>query len=346
MFVTDTLKGDSMNRRFWLCSFFASLLGAPVVALAQRSGRVYRVGVLGVLPADPSDADAVRLGEVFLQALRERGYVEGDNLVIERRFWGGVVDRLPKLAAELASLNLDVVTVNTNPAAKAMKEATSSTPIVMLLVSDPVGAGLVPSLSRPGGNLTGVTDIQEDLTLKRIELLKMAMPKAARVSVLTSDIGGFDPVRLAAIRKGQSESALGMGVSLSRFDIRTAADFAGVAAAIEREHPDALFLDHRPINFYLRKSIAQFAIDHRLPTMASQREQATAGILMSFGTSTAWQAREAADYVDKILKGAAPADLPIQQPTQFELVINMRTAKVLGLTVPQSLLLRADEVIE
>ena len=227
-----------------------------------------------------------------------------------------------------------------------MSEATSSTPIVMILVSDPVGAGLVTSLSRPGGNLTGITDIQEDLTLKRVELLKIAMPKAVRIFVLTSDIGGFDPAQLAALHKEQSESALGMGVSLSRFDIRTATDFPSVTAAVERERPDALFLDHRPINFYLRKSIAQFAIERRLPTMGSQREQATAGILMSFGTSTAWQIREAAKYVDRILKGARPADLPIEQPTQFELVINMKTAKVLGLMIPRSLLLRANEVIE
>jgi len=340
------LTGDPVNRRLWLGSFCCALLSASVGVSAQRSGRTHRLGVLGVLPPDPSDPDTVRLFEVFVQVLRERGYVEGDNLIIERRYWGGVVDRLPKLAAELASLKLDAITVNTNPAAQAMKEATSSTPIVMLLVSDPVGAGLVRSLSRPGGNLTGVTDIQEDLTLKRIELLKMAMPQATRVSVLTSDIGGFDPARLAAIRKEQSESALGMGVSLSRFDIRTAADFPSAAAAIERERPDALFLDHRPINFYLRKAIAQFAIDHRLPTVASQREQAAAGIMMSFGTSTAWQSREAANYVDKILKGAAPADLPIQQPTQFELVINVKTANAIGLKIPQALLLRADEVIE
>ena len=334
-----------MNRRLWLCSI-CGLLGAPLVALAQRSSHMYRIGILGILPPDPSDADGVRLAEVFRQALRERGYVEGDNLVIERRFWGGVVDRLPKLAAELAGLNLDVITVNANPAAEAMKEATSSTPIVMYLVSDPVGAGLVKSLSRPDRNLTGITDIQEDLTLKRLELLKTAMPKVARVAVLTSELGGFDPVRLATIREGQRKAALGMGVSLSRIDIRTAAEFPGVAAAIEREHPDALFLDHRPINYYLRKSIAQFAIDHRLPTMASQREQALAGMLMSFGASTAWQVREAAKYVDKILKGVAPADLPIEQPTQFELVINVKTAKLLGATIPRSLLLLADEVIE
>lgn len=196
-----------MNRRSWLCSFgSAFLLGAPVVALPQRSGRTYRVGVLGVLPLDPGDADAVRLAERFLRALRERGYVEGDNLVIERRFWGGVIDRLPKLAAEMNRLKLDVITVNANSAAQALIEATSSTPIVMLLVSNPVAAGLVPRFSHPGGNLTGVTDIQEDLTLKRIELLKMTMPKAARVLVLTSDIGSFDPVRLAAMHKDQSES--------------------------------------------------------------------------------------------------------------------------------------------
>lgn len=343
---SSRLTGDPVNRRLWLGSFCSALLAASVGVSAQPRGRTHRIGILGVRPPDPSDPETVRLDEVFVQVLRDRGYVEGDNLIIERRYWGGVVDRLPKLAAELASLKLDVIAVSSNPAAQAMKEATSSTPIVMLLVSDPVGAGLVRSLSQPGGNLTGVTDIQEDLTLKRIELLKMAMPQAKRVSVLTSEIGGFDPVRLAAIRKDQSESALGMGVSLSRFDIRTAADFPGAAAAIERERPDALFLDHRPINFYLRKAIAQFAIDHRLPTMASQREQATAGIMMSFGTSTAWQIREAANYVDKILKGTAPADLPIQQPTQFELVINVRTANAIGLKIPQALLLRANEVIE
>ncbi len=335
-----------MNRRLWLRSFSGALLGAPMLASAQRGGRTYRIGVLGVLPPDPNDVDGVRLSELFEQALRERGYVEGDNLVIERRFWGGVVDRIPKLAAELAGLKLDAITVNGNPAAQGMKEATSITPIVMLLVSDPVGAGLVSSLSRPAGNLTGVTDIQEDLTLKRIELLKTAIPKAGRVLVLTSDIGGFDPVRLAAIRKEQIKSALGMGVSLTRLSIRTAADFPGAAVAIERERPDALFLDHRPINFYLRKSIAQFAIDHRLPTMASQREQATAGILMSYGTSTAWQVRESVDYIDKILQGARPTDLPIKQPTRFELVINLTTAKALGITLPRVLLLRADEVIQ
>jgi putative ABC transport system substrate-binding protein len=340
------LEVNSMNRRLWLRSMGAALLGTPCVAFAQRSSRTYRVGILGVLPPDQSDPEGVRLGEVFRQALRERGYVEGDNLVIERRFWGGVVDRLPKVAAELAGLKLDVVTVNANPAAQAMKEATSSTPIVMLSVSDPVGAGLVGSLSRPDGNLTGITDVQEDLTLKRLDLLKTAMPKLARVSVLTSEIGGFDPIRLAAVREGQSKAALAMGVSLSRIDMRTGADFPAVAAAIEREHPDALFLDHRPINYYLRRPIAQFAIDHRLPTMASQREQTLAGILMSYGTSTAWQIREAAKYVDKILQGVAPADLPIEQPTQFELVINAKTARLLGVAVPRSLLLRADEVIE
>jgi len=334
-----------VNRRLWLGSCGA-LLAASVGVSAQQRGRTYRIGVLGVLPPDSRDPETVRLSEVFAQVLRERGYVEGDNLIIERRFWGGVVDRLPKLAAELASLKLDVITVNTNPAAQAMKEATSSTPIVMMLVSDPVGAGLVRQLSRPGGNLTGVTDIQEDLTLKRIELLKMAMPKATRVSVLTSEIGGFDPVRLAAIRKDQNESALGMGVLLSRFDIRTAADFPDTAAAIARDRPDALFLDHRPINFYLRAAIARFAIDHRLPTMASQREQVVAGIMMSFGASTAGQLREAANYVDKILKGAAPADLPIQQPTKFELVINVKTASAIGLSIPHALLIRADEVLQ
>ncbi len=335
-----------MNRRLWLSSFSGALLGAPILVLAQLGGRTYRIGVLGVLPTEPNDVEGVRLNELFLQALRDRRYVEGDNLVIERRFWGGVVDRLPKLAADLAGLKLDAIIVNANPAAKAMKEATSTTPIVMLLVSDPVGAGLVSNLSRPGGNLTGITDIQEDLTLKRIELLKAAIPKAGRVMVLTSDLGGFDPVQLAAIRKEQINSALGMGVSLARLDIRAAADFPGAAAAIERERPDAIFLDHRPINFYLRKQIAQFAIDHRLPTMGSQREQATAGILMSYGTSTAWQVRESVDYVDKILKGARPTDLPIKQPTQFELVINLKTARALGVTLPQALLLRADELIQ
>ena len=321
---------------------FIAALGAPLIGNTQQAGRVYRIGALGgPRPSAEPDDDSRRLREVFTQAMRERGYVEGANLIIERRYLEGGGDRLPGLASELAGLGLDVIVAASYPAARAMKEATTTTPIVMLLVSDPVGAGLVASLARPGGNLTGLSDYQEDLTLKRLELLKTAVPRAERVAILSTKVATFDATPLDVL-----VAARAMGVTLFRVDIQAPEDFASAAAAIVRERPDALFLDHRPVIFILRREIAQFAAAHSLPTMASLREHAAAGMLMSYGTSTAGQLRTVAGYVDKILKGAKPGDLPIEQPTTFELIINLKTAKALGLTIPQSLLVRADEVIQ
>jgi len=345
-------KGLRMKRRRALVRVFAGCaqaggwLAVTFGAAAQPAARVYRIGIVGAVPPAAADADTLRLTELFYETLRRRGYVEGRNLVVERRYTEGRAERLPALVAELTRLDLDVLVVTGNPAAKAAKAATKTIPIVMLLVSDPVGAGLVTSLARPDANLTGTTDVQEDLTLKWVALLKAITPGASRVAILSSEIGGFDPARPAAIRDARTASARAMGVSISHFDLNAPSDLDHAVAAIARERPDALFLDHHPLSYILRRVIAEFAIQQRLPTFGSLREQARAGILMTYGASAAWQVRAAASYVDRILKGAKPADLPIEQPTIFDLAINLKTARALGVTIPQSVLLHADEVIE
>jgi putative tryptophan/tyrosine transport system substrate-binding protein len=336
----------ALVRVFSECVQAGAWLAVTLGAAAQPAGRPYRIGVLGAVPPAAADADTLQLTKLFYETLRERGYVEGRNLVVERRYTEGRAERLPALVAELTRFSLDVLVVSGNAAAQAAKAATKTIPIVMLLVSDPVGAGLVTSLARPGANLTGTTDVQEDLTLKWLELLKAVIPRISRIAILTSEIGGPDPARLAAIRDAQAASARGMGVSISRFELQAPSDLDAAAKAIARELPDALFLDHRPLSYILRRVIAEFALEHRLPTIGSLREQARAGILMTYGPSAAWQVSTAASYVDRILKGAKPADLPIEQPTIFDLAINLKTARALGLTIPQSVLLHADEVIE
>ncbi len=348
--VRRVRKGIRMKRRRALvrviagCAQAGAWLGVTRGATAQRAARLYRIGVLGAVRPAAADADTERLTALFYATLRQQGYVEGRNLVVERRYTEGKTERLPALVAELTRLELDVLVVSGNAAAQAAKAATTTIPIVMLQVSDPVGAGLVASLARPGANLTGTTDVQEDLVLKWLELLKVLAPGASRIAILSSDLGAPDPARLAAMRDTQTAAARAMGVSISRFELQSPGDLD--VAAITRARPDALFLEHRPLNYILRRAIAELALEHRLPTIGSLREQAHAGILMSYGASAAWQVRAAAGYVDRILKGASPADLPIEQPARFDLAINLRTARALGRTIPQSLLLHADEVIE
>jgi putative ABC transport system substrate-binding protein len=313
-------------------------------AWSQAAAKVYRIGILSITQP-PRDADSQRIDDAFVQALRERGYSAGSNLVLERRYAEGVASRLPALAAELVQRHPDAIVVNSNPGALAAKQATATIPIVMVLVSDPVAAGLVASLARPGGNLTGVTDIQSSLTLKRLELLKAAVPNARRIANLTAELGGFDPDARAAIRHEEDAAAARMGLTLTRYPLRSPDEFGAATAAIASARPDALFLEHRPLSFVLRRQIAEFAARQRLPSIGSQREQTLAGVLLSYGTSTAWQARTAS-YLDRVLKGADPAELPIEQPTTFEFVVNLKTAKEIGTAIPPSLLLRADEVIE
>ena len=330
-----------MDRRTFIGVLAASLLGATRAAKAQPAGKVYRIGLLANAAA--TDPAAARFYEAFRLALQERGYVEGRNLVIERRFADGRDERLPALASELIRLRLDVIVTTTGPGTEAAKAATSTIPIVMAGISDPVGRGLVTSLAHPGGNITGIANLQLDLYSKRVELLKSAVPKVARVVSIgnTASLG-----KLAAGRKEQEADAKAIGLTIVRVDLNAPSEWRSVTEAIVRERPDALVLSPAPINFNLRREIAEFATTQRLPTIGANRDQVVAGILMSYGIDSDDNYRHAAVYVDKIFKGAKPGDLPIEQPTKFIFVINMKAAKSLGLTIPQSLLLRADEVIE
>ena len=250
------------------------------------------------------------------------------------------------MPADLVRLNVDVIVVISAPGAKAAKEASATIPIVMAGTSDPVGAGLEASLARPGGTITGISDYQLDLIPKRIELLRAAAPKVVRVANLFGNFGGFGAEKLAALASERDAAAKAMGMSLLQIQMNTPQDFDSATAAVVRERPDALLLSPNPTNFVLRWELAEFAARQRLPTMAARREEAFAGMLMSYGPSNLDIWRASAVYVDKIFKGAKPGDLPIEQPTKFELVINLKTAKTLGLTIPQSLLLRPDEVIQ
>jgi len=333
-----------IDRRTFLAGTGAVLVAAPLRADAQQQPeKVWRIGWLANQPlTNPVGAGTF---EAFRHGLQEHGYVEGRNIVIDRRFSDSVDARLPALAAELISLKVDVLVVAGGQVAAAAKEATATIPIVMAYGSDPVRRGLVASLARPGGNLTGIEDYLTELNVKRLELLKMAVPKMARVGHI-SNAGNWEPEKLAALRKDQDAQAQTIGVTLFRVELNTPSEFDSATAAIIRGRPDTISLSSSPINFRLRKEIAEFAIKYRLPSAAAFRDYVLAGILMSYGPDLFVMCRRAADYVDKILKGAKPGDLPVEQPTKFELVINLKTAKALGLTIPQSLLLRADEVIQ
>ena len=336
-----------IDRRTAILALVASLLTRPRATSAQPAGKVWRIGYLGNTPRG-SSPEAEKIFEVFLQTLRERGFVEGRNLSFEFRYTEGVVERSPALVAELVRFGVDVIVISGGgtPAVRAAKEATATIPIVMVGFSDPVGVGLVASLARPGGNVTGMADLQIDLINKRLELLKAAVPKIARVAFVAGNYSGLDVAKNDALVKERDAAAQAMGVSVLRVSMNTPQDFENATAAIARARPDALLISPNPTNFILRKELAEFALRQRLPTIAARRQEAAAGALMSYGPSIDDIFRKAAIYVAKIFNGAKPADLPIEQPTKFEFVINLKTAKALGLTIPQSLLLRADEVIQ
>jgi putative ABC transport system substrate-binding protein len=330
-----------MDRRTFVVTLAGVLLAETRDdAEAQQTAGMWRIGLLGNVPI--TDPAAARIYEAFRLALQERGYVEGKNLVVERRFAQGRDERFPALAAELVRLKPDVIVTTTGPGTEAAKAATSTIPIVIAGISDPIGRGLVTSLAHPGGNITGIANLQLDLYSKRVELLKSAIPMVARVVSIgnTASLG-----KIAANQKEQEADAKAMGVTLVRIELNAPSEWPRVTAAIIHERPDALVLSPAPINFNLRREIAEFATVQRLPAIGANRDQVVAGILMSYGSDSDDVIREAAAYVDKILKGARPGDLPIEQPTKFRLVINMKAAKALGLTIPQSLLMRADEVI-
>ena len=314
-----------------------SLLAAPLAAAAQPAGKVPRIGV--VAPGGVHDPDI----EAFRQGLRELGYVERQNLLVEYRAAEGKRERFPDLFGEILRLKVDVIVTGSLSAALAAKKATSATPVVVAASGDPVGAGVVASLASPGGNITGLSLVSgETLAEKWVELCKEVVPRLSRVTVLVGLSGPGSEVELNAIR--HAGRALGVRIHSMRW--HSPDQLEGLFAVIVAEHADALIVTDDPLDFTHRAKIIDLANRHHLPAMYGFKEFAESGGLMAYDASLTDLWRRAATYVDKILKGAKPADLPIEQPTKFELVINLKTAKALGLTIPASVLARADEVIE
>ncbi|MGH8864410.1 MAG: ABC transporter substrate-binding protein [Burkholderiales bacterium] len=322
-----------------LIALATGALAAPLASFAQQKPpRVARIGFLGAASASaiPNWVETLRAG------LRDLGYVEGKNIVIEYRWADGKYERLPGLAAELVQLKVDVIVAAGTPAIPAAQQATSAIPIVMVGTGDPVGSGFVASLSRPGGNITGLSNIVVDVSVKYLELLRVAVPKLSRVAVLVNPGHPLHPDLL----KNTQATAKTTGVKVLPAEASTTSQIEAAVGAMTRERAGALIVLADPFFYTQAPRIAELAAKNRLPTMFWTRELVEAGGLMSYGQNIAEHFRRAATYVDKILKGTKPADLPVEQPTKLELVINLKTAKAIGLTIPQELLLRADKVIE
>ncbi len=319
------------------------LLAAPLGAGAQQPAKVARIGFL-VTGSLESPETRISL-DAFRQGLRERGYVEGQNIVIEYRAADGKIERLPGLAIELARLKVDLIVAGSTPQARAAQQATKTIPIVAGVMGDPVGDGLVASLSRPGGNITGLTFLGPELVPKRLELLKEALPRVSRVAALWHP-GAFSDRTTADMLKQTEAAARTLGVQLQLVGVRGSDEFDRAFSTMVNERADALIVFPSPMLFNERRRIVDLTAKRRLPAMYNAREYAALGGLMAYGASITDLTRRSATYVDRILKGAKPGDLPIEQPTKFELVINLKTAKALGLTIPPSLLQRADEVMQ
>jgi putative ABC transport system substrate-binding protein len=319
----------------FVIAFALSLVAAPLAVEAQQGQKTPRIGFLSPGNATSSPTDA------FRQGLRDLGYGEGQNLVVEYRWGDGDIARLPVLAAELAGLRVEVLVATNNPAVLAAKQAVGSIPIVCVACSEPVGTGLVASLAHPGNNVTGLSLITPELSGKRLQLLRETLPKISSVALLwdAGHVGMADRVREteAAARR--------LGVTLHVEWVKDPANLNQAFAALAQTRPDAFLTTVEPFTEGHRQRIVDFAAQQRLPAMYEDREFVSAGGLIAYGPSFAANYRRAATYVDRILKGAKPADLPVEQPTKFELVINLKTAKALGVTIPQSILIRADEVI-
>ena len=319
-----------------------SLLLAPCSAVkAQQPKKVHRIGYLSATDptSDSARAEAIRL------ALRELGYVERQNIAIEYRYAEGKRERLPELAAELVRLKVDIIVASgADTLVRAAKSATKTIPIVMSGRGiDPIEAGLVESLARPGGNVTGLTNLTGELGGKRLELLKEAVPKLARVAML------YDPAALGSVRELKEDlpvTARALGLTIRSWEARATNDFEKVFAALNKQRPDGLYVTGGSLMAANQKRIVAFALKSRLPSMYFTREFVDAGGLMSYGADQADSYRRVAYFVDRILKGAKPADLPVEQPTKFELVINLKTAKQIGLTIPPEVLARANKLIK
>jgi putative tryptophan/tyrosine transport system substrate-binding protein len=307
-------------------------------ARAAAVGKVARVGFMG----NSTAVLEANLVGPFRDGLRELGYQEGRNILIEYRWAEGNYERFPALVAELLALPVDVIVTAGTPATLAVKKATSTVPLVMIAVGDPVGIGIVSSLARPGANITGLSSIAPDLEGKRLELLREVIPKLSRVALFLNPLNEFHTV---SVRQAFA-AAQALGIKLQALEVRTSEEVAGAFAAIVREKPDALLILADRVFLHNRKRMMDFATEHSLPSVNAYRELVEAGGLMSYGPSYEDMHRRAADYVDKILKGVKPGDLPVEQPTKFTLMLNLKSAKTLGIEVPPTLLARADEVIE
>ena len=323
-----------MDRRGFLTGA-AALLAAPLAAEAQRKDRIYRIGVLGVIPTP-------QLEDAYRNELRDLGWIEGRNIRFEPHYYEQRLERLPHLAAELVRLNVDIIVAWTAPETAAARMATKTIPIVFAAHGDPIASGDVISLARPGGNATGLTLMLPELAAKRLELFREVLAGLSRVDVLWNALN-----RVKAVEWGRMQlAARRLGVSLKSREFRDANDLDGLFAEISRIRPQALMTLEDSVLWANRARVTEFALRERLPTMHGLKDYVDAGGLMAYGVDLVDCYRRSARYIDQILRGARPVDLPVQQATKFELVINLKTAKALGLRIPPSLLQRADQVIE
>ena len=329
-----------MDRRAFVATLAGSLLVAPLAAAAQPAGKVPRVGYLTA--GSHADPGRQRRFEAFRQGLRDLGYVEGQNIAIESRWAEGKDDRYPALAANLVRLKVDVIVAVGGAASRAAQQATRTIPIIMSLVNDPVGSGLVSSLARPGGNVTGISLMAPDLVGKQLAMLREMVPNVSRMALLRNPA---NPASAPQLREAEA-AALGLGLRLQSLEAQVPQEIDRAFAAMTRERAGALVVLTDSIFTNQRRQIAELAAERRLPAVYGNSEHTEVGGLVAYSANFLDLERRAATFVDKILKGAKPADLPIEQPAKLELVINLKTAKALGLTIPQSLLQRADQVIE
>ena len=323
------------DRRAFVCTVAGSLLIAPLAVLAQQTTNLSRIGYLRRTSREPADIEALRLG------LRELGYVEGQNLLIDERYANGVAARLRDLARELIQLKVQVLVVDGGTTVRAIRDVVGSTPLVFTVVGDPVAAGFVRSLGHPGGTMTGLTTFNEVLPAKRLQLLREVVP-ATRVGVLKNPTNPPSAAQL----ESRTAAARSLGIDLTLENVQSPGELAEAFAKMREAGVKALLVENDAMFFSERARIVDLAAKHQLPAVYGEREFAVAGGLMAYATSIPATFRRAATYVDKILKGAKPGDLPIERPTHVELIVNLKAAKALGLTFPQPLLLRADEVIQ
>lgn len=333
-FVGRNRMGRVVRRQFLIAA--GVLFAAPLTADAQQSGKVYRIGWLQPARLAPRWADGFREG------LRDLGYVEGKNLIIEYRWADGRFDRLPDLAGELVRLNVDVIVSGNTTAVLAIKQVTTKIPVVMLGLGDPIATGVVDSLARPGRNVTGVIQMSPILSAKRLEVLKETVPRLSRAAVFSNSANP----QVGLTLKETEAAARALSVSLLPVDVRHPGELEGAFSAILDDRIEALILLPDSMHHAQRRRIIEFAARQRLPSISAWREFAEDGGLMVYGPDISDLYRRGAAFVDKILKGSKPGDLPIEQPTKFEFIINLKTAKAIGLTIPPPLLLRADQVIE